>query len=88
MITCTWRNKFKTLKELYKNLQVSFTELKTLITFSRKVVRSLSKLKNPLVCMTSWWSPKMLESLVIYLIVLQVNHILLTFLVIIAKCLS
>jgi hypothetical protein len=72
------REEFKALKELYKNLQVSFKELKTSHNNLKKVVRSLWKLNTPLMCMKSWWSPWMLESLVTYLIVLQVNHILLT----------
>jgi hypothetical protein len=79
------KEKFRTLMESYKNFQVSFEELKTSHNNLKRVVRSLWRLKTHLLCMKLWWSPRMLESLVTYLIVLQVNHNLLVSFVINVK---
>jgi hypothetical protein len=72
------KEKFKTLKELYKNLQVSFEEIKTSHNDLKENCEKLVEAQSHLLCMKLWWSPRMLESLVTYLIVLQVNHYLLT----------
>ena len=79
MTTCTKKKeKFKTLKELYKNLQVSFEDIKTSHNDLKENCEKLVEAQSHLLCMKLWWSPRMLESLVTYLIVLQVNHNLLT----------
>jgi DNA repair ATPase RecN len=48
------KEKFRTLKELYKNLQVSFEELKTYHNNLKETCEKLKEAQNPLVCMTSW----------------------------------
>jgi hypothetical protein len=75
----------RTLKELYKNLQMSFEELKTPHNNLKESCERLVELKTHLLCMKLWWSPRMLESVVTYLIALQVIHNLLVLIVINVK---
>jgi hypothetical protein len=71
------KENFRTLKELYKNLQVPFEELKTSHNNLKESCEKLVEAQNSSLVHALWWSPRMLESLVTYLIALQVIHNLL-----------